>query len=47
MKFWKALRWAGALAFIAIMLLVLVFARHDSPANGVNSIEPLSAPIFR
>jgi hypothetical protein len=47
MKFWKWLRWVGALLFIAIVLTAWLASDKPAAQSIPTSQEPPPAPTFR
>lgn len=47
MKFWKLLRWTGALIFIAVVLTAWLASDKPHTQGGNTAQEPPPAPTFR
>jgi hypothetical protein len=47
MKFWKLLRWIGALTFIAILLTSWLAQDNPTTGNAGAASDPPPAPTFR
>ena len=46
MKFWKRLRWAASIAFVAALLLSWLATDGDANRNTQSHIELRAAPTF-
>jgi hypothetical protein len=47
MNFWKTLRWAGAIIFIALVVGAWLGADRHPHDAGTKAIEPPLVPTFR
>lgn len=47
MKFWKWLRWTGALLFVAVVLIALLASDKPHNQGSHTAQDPPPAPTFR